>query len=187
MKKVTFLGQTEKKQRSPPTVFCVRFFEMHAIFILIFWRFKMNKNTFKKTLSLFVLIATLCSVMMLTSWQKEPLVINDSEHCIVIKTTEKSRDGNTEKLLIDYMAELKEKGELDYTTKDGMVTSINGIETPADFSYCWMLYTSDTENANDAWGTVEYEGKEYGSAILGAEALKLKPDQLYIWVYKSFN
>ena len=147
----------------------------------------MNRNTFKKILSLFLFIATLCSVMMLASCQKEPLVIKDSEHCIVIKTTEKSLDGNTEMLLIDYMADLKEKGELDYTTKDGMVTSINGIENPADFSKCWMLYTSDADNASAAWGTVEYEGVEYGSAVVGAEMLKIKPDCLYIWVFKEFN
>jgi hypothetical protein len=68
-----------------------------------------------------------------------------------------------------------------------MITSINGIENPADYSSCWMLYTSDEDNANAAWGTVEYEGKEYGSAISGAETLKIKADKLYIWVYKSFS
>jgi hypothetical protein len=50
-----------------------------------------------------------------------------------------------------------------------------------------MLYTSDAENSNSAWGTVEYDGKEYGSAVSGAETLKIKADQLYIWVYQSFN
>ena len=34
--------------------------------------------------------------------------------------------------------------------------------------------------------TVEYDGKEYGSAVSGAETLKIKADQLYIWVFKSF-
>ena len=68
-----------------------------------------------------------------------------------------------------------------------MIKSINGIENPADYSSCWMLYTSDAENANASWGTVEYEGAEYGSAISGAEVLKIKPDQLYIWVFKSFT
>ena len=144
--------------------------------------------TFKKILSLIVVITTLCSVMMFTSCEKaEPLVIEDSENCIVIKTTENVFDGNKEMLLVDYMKDLKEKGELKYSTKNGMVTSINGIENPADFSKCWMLFTSDSDNANPAWGTVEYEGKEYGSAIVGAEELKLKPDQLYIWVFKSFS
>ena len=76
----------------------------------------------------------------------------------------------------------------DYTIgPDGMITSINGIENPADFSSCWMLYTSDVENSNTAWGTVEYQGVKYGSAISGAETLKIKPDQLYIWVFQSFS
>jgi len=85
------------------------------------------------------------------------------------------------------MNQLVQKGELTCTIKDGMVTSINGIDNPVDYSSCWMLYTSDTENANSTWGTVEYEGVEYGSAISGAEKLKIKADQLYIWVFQSFT
>jgi len=115
------------------------------------------------------------------------LVIKDSDTYIVVKTTQEALDGKTDMLLIDYMGQLKEKGELEFEIKDGMITSINGIANPADFSSCWMLYTSDAENANATWGTVEYEGKEYGSAISGAEALAVKPDQLYIWVFKSFS
>ena len=71
--------------------------------------------------------------------------------------------------------------------KDGMIVSVNGIDNPADFSSCWMLYTSDPENSNSAWGTVEYNKVEYGSAVSGAEALKIKPDHIYIWVYQSFS
>ena len=90
-------------------------------------------------------------------------------------------------LLIDYMKIMKEQEGLAYEVKDGMIVSINGIENPADYSSCWMLYTSDAENANTAWGTVEYEGVEYGSAISGAEVLKIKEGQLYIWVFQSFS
>ena len=147
---------------------------------------KTAKNTFKKTISFFLVIVTLLGVMTLTSCKQEPLVIKDSDTCIVIKTTMEALDGNTEMLLLDYMAELKEKGEIDYSIKDGMITEINNIENPSDFSKCWMLYTSDAENSNSAWGTVEYDGKEYGSAVVGAEMLKIKPDHLYIWVFKSF-
>ena len=49
-----------------------------------------------------------------------------------------------------------------------------------------MLYTSDSENANEAWGIVEYEGKNYGSATLGAESLPVKSGAIYIWWYQSF-
>ena len=87
----------------------------------------------------------------------------------------------------EVLAKLKEKGQLEFEIVNGMITSINGIENPADYSSCWMLYTSDEELSNSAWGIVEYEGKQYGSAISGAETLQIKADQLYIWVYKSFS
>lgn len=144
------------------------------------------KKTIKCLSGLLAILLLACS-MLLTGCKSEPLVIKDSETCIVIKTTPEVLEGKEDMVLIDYMNQLVQKGELTCTIKDGMITSINGIENPADYSSCWMLYTSDADNANAAWGTVEYEGVEYGSAISGAEVLKLKPDQLYIWVYKSFN
>ena len=144
------------------------------------------KNT-KKRLSCLLLVLVLAIPMLLSGCKSEPLVIKDSDTYIVIKTTEESLNGRTDMRLIDYMNELAQKGELTCTIRDGMITSINGIENPADYSSCWMLYTSDADNANTGWGTVEYEGVEYGSAISGAEVLTIKPDQLYIWVYKSFT
>lgn len=144
------------------------------------------KNTNKRLVSLILVLVLACS-MLLTGCQKEPLVIKDSETCIVIKPTNDSLDGKTDMLLIDYMNKLAEEGQLTCSISNGMITSINGIENPADFSSCWMLYTSDADNANSAWGTVSYEGVEYGSAISGAEALTIKADQLYIWVFQSFG
>ena len=143
----------------------------------------MKKTTLKKLLSLALAVMVLAGMMLLSACRAEPLVIKDSDTYIVIKTTGEKDD----LYLIDYMEKLKEKGQLEFTVSDGMITSINGIDNPADFSSCWMLYTSDEECANAAWGTVDYEGKLYGSAISGAEALKIKPDQLYIWVFKSFS
>lgn len=145
----------------------------------------MKNNT--KRLSCLLAVLLLACAMLLPGCQSEPLVIKDSDTYIVIKTTEKSLAGKEDMLLIDYMNQLVQEGELTCTIKDGMITSINGIENPADFSSCWMLYTSDEENANAAWGVVEYNGVQYGSAISGAETLKIKPDQLYIWVFKSFS
>jgi len=144
-------------------------------------------NKLTKKISVFLLaLMILAGTVMLTACKSEPLVIKDSDTCIVIKATQEVMDGKSDLLLIDYMKTLKSKGELEFEIADGMITSINGIANPADFSSCWMLYTSDTENSNAAWGTVEYEGIEYGSAICGAEVLKIKPDQLYIWVHQSF-
>ena len=141
----------------------------------------------KKILACLLAVVTLLSVLLLTGCKSEPLVIKESDTCIVLKVTEESIGGNTDMVLIDYMDTLVKDGKLTCIIENGMVTSINGIANPADFSSCWMLYTSDEENANAAWGTVEFEGKTYGSAISGAETLKIKADQLYIWVYKSFT
>ena len=144
------------------------------------------KHTTKRLSCLMMVLLLACS-MLLYGCKSEPLVIKDSDTYIVIKTTAEVLDGKTDMFLIDYMNELAQKGELACTIEDGMITSINGIANPADYSSCWMLYTSDAENANTAWGTVEYDGQTYGSAISGAEALKIKPDQLYIWVFQSFG
>ena len=141
----------------------------------------------KKTLSFLLAMMLFVSVLLLPGCRNEKLVIKDSDTYIVIKTTEESVGNATDMLLIDYMKNLKDKGELEFTISDGMINSINGIDNPVDYSSCWMLYTSDADNANASWGTIEYEGKEYGSAISGAETLKIKANQLYIWVYKSFN
>ncbi len=143
---------------------------------------KTTKNV-AKILSVLLVMAVCASMLLLTACQGEKLVIKDSDTCIVVKTAEET----TDMVLLDYMKTLKDKGKLEFSIENGMITSINGIDNPADYSSCWMLYTSDADNANAAWGTVEYEGKEYGSAISGAEVLAIKPNQLYIWVYQSFN
>ena len=140
----------------------------------------------KKILSCLLAILILAGTMLLAGCKSELLVIKDSDTYIVIKTTQEAMGDKTDMLLIEYMETLKEKGQLEFKVENGMITSINGIDNPADFSSCWMLYTSDEANANASWGTVEYEGKQYGSAVSGAETLKIKADQLYIWVYKSF-
>ena len=148
---------------------------------------KTTKNLLKKTLSFLLAILILAGTMLLTACKSEPLVIKDSDTYIVIKTTQEAIGDKTDMLLMEYMEALKQKGELEFAVNNGMITSINGIDNPADYSSCWMLYTSDEENANAAWGTVEYNGEQYGSAVSGAEALKIKPDQLYIWVFQSFS
>ena len=141
----------------------------------------------KKILACLLAALLLMNILLLAGCQSEPLVIKESDTCIVLKVTEEAIGGKTDMLLIDYMDQLVKDGKMTCTIQNGMVTSINGIDNPADFSSCWMLYTSDEENANAAWGTVDFEGKQYGSAISGAETLKIKAGQLYIWVFKSFS
>lgn len=104
----------------------------------------------------------------------EPVVITASDESFVYEN----------KTLLDYMNYLQGKNELAFTVNDGMVTSINGISNTSN-SY-WMLYTSDTDNANSDWGTYNDGGAIYGSATLGAAALVIKENCIYAWVYQTF-
>ncbi len=117
---------------------------------------------------------------------KEPLVVIESERCIVIHASNKQMEIAEDTTLLEYMNSLKADEEISFKVANGMITSINGIDNPSDYSSCWMLYTSDEENANHAWGTVDYKGNVYGSAICGAEALTVKSGCVYIWLYQSF-
>ena len=144
----------------------------------------MKKTT--KRLSCLMLVLLLACSMLLSGCKSEPLVIKDSDTFIVLKITEDVMEGREDQYLIEYMNDLAQEGKLACTISDGMITSINGIENPADFSSCWMLYTSDKDFSNRTWGTVEYEGVEYGSAISGAEVLKIKAGEIYIWVFQKF-
>ncbi|MGN0807407.1 MAG: hypothetical protein ACI4MN_03040 [Candidatus Coproplasma sp.] len=86
--------------------------------------------------------------------------------------------------LLNAMECAQDEEKLTFTISDGMVTSINGT---ANANNCyWMLYTSDAENANTAWGTYVYEGQEFGSSVLGAESLTVKVGCIYVWVYTQF-
>ena len=118
--------------------------------------------------------------------KKEPMVIKESDTYIVIHVSSEQMELTDTTTLVEYMNALKEDGALDFEMSNGMVSSVNGIENPADWSSCWMLYTSDTDNANTAWGEVEYKGEVYGSAILGAETLTVKDGCLYIWIFQAF-
>ena len=100
---------------------------------------------------------------------------------VVIRATAE-QDGMT---LLAVMEELQEEGELSFTVSDGMITELNGTkQTPSSY---WMLYTSDRENANEQWGTHEYEGEVLGSATLGAGELAVKAGCVYLWSFESFG
>ena len=121
-------------------------------------------------------------ILLVSCADNEPLVITENDTTIVIKVIEEPIDGSI--VLLDYMDKLKQKGQIDFNVENGMITSVNGIENAKDFSKCWMLYTSDSDNSNPAWGTVDYNGNIYGSSIFGADKLEIKKDELYFWVYK---
>lgn len=116
----------------------------------------------------------------------ETHVIKETDEKIIITVSNEYVEIKKTMTLIEYMEFLKKDGELEFEIANGMITSINGIANPLDFSSCWMLYTNDTELSNSSWGTAEYNGETFGSAIVGAEALIVKDGYKYLWYYQSF-
>ncbi len=110
------------------------------------------------------------------------LVVETTETSVVIKVN-KADDSQT---VLDVMQALQAEGKMSYTLSGTMVTGINGKANAADFSSCWMLYTSDAEMANTEWGTYTYNANVYGSAVVGADALPVADGAYYVWVYTSF-
>ena len=109
--------------------------------------------------------------------------VERTEGTMVAIKVEKAEDNA---MLIEVMEYLQEENALAFEVSGGMVTSINGKANAADWSASWMLYTSDEEMSNTAWGTYEYEGQTLGSAIVGAEALPVADGEVYIWSYQGF-
>ncbi|MBE5732000.1 MAG: hypothetical protein E7353_03095 [Clostridiales bacterium] len=133
--------------------------------------------------SVFVALTILVSLFCVSCSKPTPKVIKESDTYFVINVTDNVESGTT---LYDYMVTLRSDGEIDFTDADGMITSLNGISNKSDWSEAWMIYTTDEDNSNTAWGLVEYNGKTYGSAAFGAEQLVIKKGESYIWLYQSF-
>ena len=95
-------------------------------------------------------------------------------------------EANGETTLFEVMEALSEGGDFTYELSGTMVNTINGKENASDFSACWMLYTSDSEMGNSAWGTCEYQGLTCPSAIVGGDALTVCAGAYYIWDYVTF-
>ena len=137
-------------------------------------------------IAVFLTMFLMLSITLTACIQKEPIVLEVDDTYIVIKVSSEQMEITSGMTLLEYMQELKEDGKLGFDVDNGMLSAINGIKNPSDWSSCWMLYTSDVDNANASWGEVEYKSNIYGSAIFGAEQLKIKDGCLYIWVYQSF-
>ncbi len=136
------------------------------------------------TLLLAVVMFLVCLVACDKQGKAKAEIISKTDTEIVIKVIDMT--GGAWATLMSAMEYLKDEGELTFETRDKMITSINGKANAADFSSCWMLYTSATEKANTEWGTYEYDGKTLGSAILGAENLDVFVGEIYVWVYTTF-
>ena len=89
----------------------------------------------------------------------------------------------TDTTLEEYMTAMRQDGLIEYTIEYGMVSSING-RANADGKY-WMIYTSDEENSNPDY-CIEYGFARYYSALYGAETLKVKEGDVYVWAYHGF-
>ena len=142
----------------------------------------------KRKIYLFVtfLLTLAISVFSFVACDKEGSakaeIVSKMDTMVVIKVNETEGFAT----LLDAMEYLKSEGELTFEITDGMVSSIEGKANPADWSACWMLYTSDAEMSNTEWGTVTYDGNTYGSAILGAESLEVSAGAYYVWSYDTF-
>ena len=85
--------------------------------------------------------------------------------------------------LIDVMTALQEEGKLTFTVDaQGLVKSINGKETAADWSKYWALYISDAELSDMTYG-IEWNGQQLGFSNFGAEALLVETGGAYVWQY----
>lgn len=147
----------------------------------------MKRKIISLCLFLFTIVFTVgvtaCNVWELEEKRITASVVKTEENLLIIEV-ESAQEGVT---LIDVMEYLQTENALTFTVDGtGMVSGINGKANPADWSSCWMLYTSDAEMANDAWGTYEYEGQTFGSAILGAESLSVIDGGVYVWAYQGF-
>ena len=135
----------------------------------------------KKVVSLVSLISAVLALFSLAALAGCHTSSVTADVDVVIRATAE-QDGMT---LLAVMEELQTAGELSFTVSDGMVVELNGTkQTPSSY---WMLYTNDQENANEQWGTCEYEGEVLGSATLGAGELAVKAGCVYLWSFESFG
>ena len=137
----------------------------------------------KKILSLILLVvcACLCFVGCNDISNTADTVAKDGDYVLI----------NVESIpesvvtLSDYMNSIKGGNEISaFIIENGMLTSINGKKSQG--SLYWMLYTSDAEYSNTAWGSVTVDGVTYYSATLGAEELPVKGGCTYVWYAQQF-
>ena len=142
----------------------------------------MKRRNLCITLLLTLVISAFAFIACNREGQAKAEIVSKTDTMVVIKVNETEGFAT----LLDAMTYLKNEGELTFELSGGMVSSIEGTVNPADWSACWMLYTSDEEMSNTEWGTIAYDGNTYGSAILGAEGLQISAGQYYVWSYDAF-
>lgn len=91
-----------------------------------------------------------------------------------------------------YLDGLAQAGEITYTMKNGMITSLNGKEnvSGASSGSFWMLYSDLTEldgvtYADPTFGTYTYDGEQLASCSYGAEGMPVVEGYTYAIVYEE--
>ena len=111
-----------------------------------------------------LLLAFIVLVTSLTACTKPDGDGGKNENVVAITVTNVADNVTLEAYMND--------SDVNFKVSNGMVTEINGkANTTNSF---WMLYTSDAENSNTAWGSYEHEGVTLGSAAVGAIELVVK-------------
>ncbi len=134
----------------------------------------------KKFISLSCALFTFAFFLFLAGCNAGKPVVIDGDYVVITAEIENIDGGGT---LKDYMDYLVAEDALTYEMKDGMITSIDGKRGGAN--RYWMLYTGDTENANEEY-TCTYREKTYYQANIGAETLVVKDGCVYIWFLQTF-
>lgn len=145
----------------------------------------------KRNYFLWVLLACIVSAFLFAGCEKKGgevryTVANSESASGELRVEIRVDETEEEYTLLQIMERAKQNGDLSYEASAGMITSINGKANAADFSACWMLYTSDEEMSNAEYGTIVCGNESLGSAIVGANALTVVKGVLYVWQYTSF-
>ncbi|MBQ8886010.1 MAG: DUF4430 domain-containing protein [Clostridia bacterium] len=146
---------------------------------------KMKKATFY----LLGALLTLALAALTACGGQKPKVVSVDENSVIIRPDKNVLEITETTTLTDYLNALNDKGMVgfEYVIENGMVVSMNGLKQNNAESKFWMLYTSDAEKSNTAWGVLEYDGKQYGSATVGASELIIKEGETYIWCYQKVS
>lgn len=152
---------------------------------------KKIKQFFVFAVSAILAVATLSAFVACEGGTDE----KTSEYEVVVSTEElvvvKANEANVDATLYSVMVQLQTEGKLTFTESNGFISSVNGVENPADYSSCWMIYT-DLERFNDVvyatteYGSYTYENKTYASAAYGAKELPVIGGYTYILHYDTF-
>lgn len=133
---------------------------------------------------LFVLVMLFVLLFCATSCDYSGVIITDTE--IVVIVDKSIIDNYNVSTLKDYLNVLVEKKSIDYVAENGMIITVNQITANASNAEYWLIYTSNEKYSNSAWGTYNYNGHDYGSAILGFEELPIYANDVIILAVSKF-